>query len=92
MWRNYLMIGARSLAKNRLFTALNLVGLAVGMAACLLIAMWVRNEMTYDQWLPDHERIFIVQSDIKELDQAALEAQQEFEAWKNECGSNVGDG
>lgn len=71
MWRNYLMMGARSLAKNRLFTALNLIGLAVGMAACLLIAMWVRNEMTYDQWLPDHERIFIVQSDLKEPGQDA---------------------
>jgi putative ABC transport system permease protein len=71
MWRNYLIIAMRSLAKNRLFTALNLIGLAVGMAACLLIAMWVRNEMTYDQWLPDHERIFVVQSDVKEPGQDA---------------------
>lgn len=62
MWRNYLVIALRSLAKNRLFAALNLVGLAVGMAACLLIAMWVRNETTYDQWLPDASRIFVVQA------------------------------
>jgi putative ABC transport system permease protein len=61
MWRNYLIIATRSLAKNRLFTALNLVGLALGMASCLLIAMWVRNETTYDRWLPDVERIFVVQ-------------------------------
>jgi putative ABC transport system permease protein len=61
MWRNYLIIAARSLAKNRLFTALNLIGLAVGMASCLLIAMWVRSETTYDQWLPDADRIFVVQ-------------------------------
>jgi putative ABC transport system permease protein len=62
MWRNYLTIAARSLAKNRLFTALNLMGLAVGMAACLLVAMWVRNETTYDRWLPDAERVFVVQA------------------------------
>jgi putative ABC transport system permease protein len=62
MWRNYLIIALRTLAKSRLFTALNLVGLAVGMAACLLIAMWVRNETTYDQWLPDAERIFVAQA------------------------------
>ena len=37
MWRNYFLVAARSLAKNRLFTALNLAGLAVGMAACLLV-------------------------------------------------------
>lgn len=61
MWRNYLIIATRSLAKNRLFTALNLIGLAVGMAACLLIAMWVRNETTYDQWLPNADRVFVVQ-------------------------------
>jgi putative ABC transport system permease protein len=62
MWRNYLLIAVRSLAKSRLFTALNLVGLAVGMAACLLIAMWVKNEMTYDQWLPNADRVFVVQA------------------------------
>jgi putative ABC transport system permease protein len=65
MWRNYLLIAARSLAKSRLFTALNLVGLAVGMAACLLIAMWVRNETTYDKWLPDVDRIFVVQANTQ---------------------------
>ncbi len=61
MWKNYLIIAARTLAKNRLFTMLNLVGLATGMAACLLIAMWVRNELTHDQWIPDHERVYAVQ-------------------------------
>jgi putative ABC transport system permease protein len=61
MWSNYLTIALRSLANHRLFAALNIGGLAAGMAACLLISMWVRNETTYDQWIPNAERIFVVQ-------------------------------
>jgi putative ABC transport system permease protein len=61
MWRNYLTIALRTLGKHRLFAALNIGGLAAGMAACLLISMWVRNETTYDQWIPDSDRVFVVQ-------------------------------
>jgi putative ABC transport system permease protein len=65
MWRNYLVVAARALAKSRLFTVINLTGLAVGMASCLLIAMWVRNETTYDKWLAEADRIFAVQANTQ---------------------------
>lgn len=62
MWRNWLLIAVRALARNRLFTLLNIAGLAVGMAACTLIALWVGNETRQDAWLPGADRVFMLQS------------------------------
>jgi putative ABC transport system permease protein len=62
MWRNYLTVGVRALAKNKTYAFINVVGLAIGMAACLMILLFVRYEMSYDRWLPDNDRIFQFQS------------------------------
>ena len=62
MLRNYLTVGFRALAKNKTYAFINILGLAIGMAACLLILLFVRYEMSYDEWLPDNERIFQLQS------------------------------
>lgn len=52
MLRNYLTVGLRALAKNRTFSLINIAGLAIGMAACLTILLFVRYETSYDRWLP----------------------------------------
>lgn len=44
------------------FAAINIVGLAVGMAACLLMALWVGHETGHDRWVPRAEQVFVVQS------------------------------
>lgn len=62
MWRNYLTVGLRSLAKNRLYSFINILGLAIGMAACLMILLFVRYELSYDRWLPEVERVHQLQS------------------------------
>ena len=62
MWKNYLTVGLRALAKNRTYAFINILGLAIGMAACLLILLFVRYEMSYDRWLPDAERVYQVQN------------------------------
>ena len=56
MWRNYLTVGIRALAKNRVYAAINIVGLALGMAACLLILTFVRYEFSYDAGCPNADR------------------------------------
>jgi len=61
MWRNYLIVGLRALAKNRAYAAINIVGLALGIAACLMILSFVRYEFSYDSWLPDSDQVFQVQ-------------------------------
>lgn len=62
MWRNYLTVGFRSLVKNRAYALINILGLAIGMAACLMILMFVRYEFSYDKWLPGHENVYQFQS------------------------------
>ena len=60
MFRNYLKIAVRSLLKQKLFSSINIFGLALGMACALLIGLWVRDEMSYDRFLPDAESIYQV--------------------------------
>lgn len=62
MWRNYLTVGIRALAKNRAYTVINVSGLALGIAACLLILGFVRYEFSYDDWLPDVDKTFQFQN------------------------------
>ncbi|SMF66012.1 ABC transporter permease [Allosphingosinicella indica] len=62
MWRNYLTVGIRALLKNRTYAVVNIAGLALGIAACLLLILYIRYETGYDRWLPDAERTYQVQS------------------------------
>ena len=60
MLHNYLITGLRSLLRNRAFAAINILGLAIGMAACIMLLLFVRYETSYDQWLPGHENAYQV--------------------------------
>ena len=62
MWRNYLTVGIRALAKNRTYALINILGLAIGLAACLLILLYVREQVSFDRFVPDHDRIYQLQS------------------------------
>jgi putative ABC transport system permease protein len=76
MWRNYLTVAVRALAKNRTYAFINIVGLAIGLAACLMILLYVRYETSYDSWLPDAERIYQVQAISTDPENAAGPPQQ----------------
>lgn len=58
MWRNYLTVGLRALSKNRAYAVINILGLAIGLAACLLILLYVRYERSFDDWLPQGDRTY----------------------------------
>lgn len=60
MFRNYFKIAWRNLKNNKVYSALNIVGLAAGMAVALLIALWVFNEYSYDRFLPDGDQLYQV--------------------------------
>jgi putative ABC transport system permease protein len=66
MWRNYLTVGLRSLLKNKVYAGINILGLAIGMAACLMILLFVRYELSYDEWLPNNENVYQFQSWFKD--------------------------
>ncbi|MBL8629368.1 MAG: ABC transporter permease, partial [Rhodospirillaceae bacterium] len=60
MLRNYFTVAVRGLFKNKLYSSINIFGLAVGLAACLLILLFVRDELSYDRWIPGNESIYRV--------------------------------
>ena len=57
MWSNYFKIALRSLAKNKSYTFINVLGLSVGLACCILILLHVRDEMSYDRFHEDSDRL-----------------------------------
>ncbi|MFN0212969.1 MAG: ABC transporter permease [Saprospiraceae bacterium] len=57
MYQNYFRIAFRNLIKNRLYTALNICGLAIGVTACMLILLFVAQDLNWDRWNPLAERI-----------------------------------
>jgi len=65
MIRNYLKIAWRNLLKNKLYSFINIFGLAVGLTCFLLITLYVVDELSYDRQFKDAERIFRINSDIK---------------------------
>lgn len=58
MLKNYLTIAIRNMLRYKLYSSINVGGLSIGLAACLLIFLFVQNELSYDKWLPDSERIY----------------------------------
>ncbi|MFY8096008.1 MAG: ABC transporter permease [Niveispirillum sp.] len=60
MLKNYLMVAFRNLLKHKLYSAINIAGLAVGLATCVLILLFVRNETTHDRFFTDADRLYQV--------------------------------
>ena len=62
MWRNYWTVAVRALAKSRSYSIINIAGLAIGMAACIMILLYIRYEESYDSWLPGVEDTYQLQA------------------------------
>jgi putative ABC transport system permease protein len=57
MLKNYFKIAWRNLIKNKAYSAINIGGLAVGMSVAMLIGLWVHNELTFDKYHKNYDRI-----------------------------------
>jgi len=62
MWRNYWTVAVRALAKSKTYSIINIAGLAIGMAACIMILLYINYERSYDKWLPDVENTYQLQA------------------------------
>src|ERR1700760_2640449 len=62
MFKNYLLTAIRKLFRDRSTSFLNILGLSTGMTAAILIFIWVQNELSYDNYHPDVDRIYRVTS------------------------------
>ena len=58
MIRNYFITALRNLARHKAFSFINITGLAIGIASCLLLFAVVKYEMSYDTFQPDYKKIY----------------------------------
>jgi putative ABC transport system permease protein len=57
MIKNYFKIAWRNLTKNKVYSLINILGLATGMAVAMLIALWIWDELTFDRYHTNHEQL-----------------------------------
>ena len=69
MLKNYLKIALRNLRRHPGYACINVIGLAIGMACCVLILMYVRTELSYESLLPEANRIYRAALDVRIQDQ-----------------------
>src|SRR5688572_4497602 len=58
MIKNYFKIAWRNLLKQKIYSSIKILGFALGIAACLLIGIFIRNEISYDKNIPEADRIY----------------------------------
>jgi len=63
MIKNYFKTAFRNIARNKLFTALNIIGLSLGLATAILILFWVQDELSYDRYHKNANDIYRVTGD-----------------------------
>ncbi|MFQ6116498.1 MAG: hypothetical protein ACE5NG_20765 [bacterium] len=64
MFRNYLIIALRNLVRHKVFSFINISGLAIGIAGTLLILMYVANELSYENFHKNRHQIYRVAVDF----------------------------
>jgi putative ABC transport system permease protein len=64
MFRSYLAAALRHLARNQLYAWINIIGLAIGFAAAILIASFVWHERSYEHFLPGYESIYRLSAEV----------------------------
>ena len=74
MFKNYLKIAARNLLKHRVYSLINIIGLAVGMACTFLILLWVQDELSYDRYHAKADQIYRLVVDMKLPEKTILNA------------------
>ncbi|MCF3107482.1 ABC transporter permease [Niabella sp. CC-SYL272] len=65
MIRNYFKTAWRNLLRGKMFSVINIVGLAAGLAVCILITLFVKDELSYDRYNKKIDRIYRVNTDIQ---------------------------
>ena len=73
MFKNYLLIVTRLIKKNKLFSFINIFGLAIGLATCLLILLWINDELSFDRFHQNVDHLYkVVCSDLLANDKYAV--------------------
>ncbi|HYO21053.1 MAG TPA: ABC transporter permease, partial [Flavisolibacter sp.] len=57
MVKHYFRIAWRNLVKNKAFSTINVIGLAIGLTCCLFMTLYIRHELSYDDFQPNRDRV-----------------------------------
>ena len=57
MFKNYLKVAWRNLLKNKVYSFINIFGLAIGMAVAMMISLWVIDELSFNKFFENHDQI-----------------------------------
>ena len=68
MFKNYIKIAFRNLKKQKIYSAINILGLAVGLAGAILIFLFVQNELSYDRFHENADNLYRVYTNMHEAD------------------------
>mgnify|MGYP000973983738 CR=1 FL=1 len=60
MLKNYYKVAVRNILKYKMFSAINIFGMTIGIASCLMITLYVTHELSYDEFHKDADRIYQV--------------------------------
>jgi putative ABC transport system permease protein len=92
MFRNVLAAALRNLMRNRLYAAISILSLAIGMAAALLTFVYVRDELTWDHFVPGHEKVFVARTNAAFPGQGAIHFSNttpELAGWMKEAAPQL---
>jgi len=64
MIRNYLVTALRNIARHKLYSFINIAGLAVGLACVIFVLLFIRDELSYDKWIPDTQNLYRIEKII----------------------------
>ncbi|HEX6430509.1 MAG TPA: ABC transporter permease, partial [Niastella sp.] len=84
MLRHFFQIAWRNLLKRKFYSLINVAGLAIGMACCVLITLYLRHELSYDQYHTKSDRIYRVTQTFRNVEEGAtipLPTPKEFQVW-----------
>ncbi len=65
MFKNYLKVALRTIQRNKLFSVINIAGLAIGLTCVVLLVLWIQDEVNYDQFHKDIDRIYLTAAHVK---------------------------
>ncbi|MCY3714670.1 MAG: ABC transporter permease [Gemmatimonadetes bacterium] len=81
MFRNYLTIAYRNALRHKGYAVINVMGLAVGMTCCILILLYIQDELGYDRYASRHDRIYRLTMSIETPDRAETRTARSPTAW-----------
>ena len=64
MFRNYLVTALRNIVRHKLYSFINIVGLAIGLACVTFVILFIRDELSFDKWIPDTQNLYRIELSV----------------------------